>query len=417
MRRTFTLFLASLVSISVIAHAFGNHSPSGKNHNISELLLQKRLSNQRYSSDSKSQNALKSAQVIKQRLDSMVYKISDFRISQTINDSKSEYVYNSFGNVILEISYSWDITDNQWHNSYKIEYTYNDDGLKIKSLGFVWDLEMNQWVNTYLEEFTYNDQKMLSIQLSSSWNEDLNLWKLISQAEFQYDSNNNLKQKLNSNWDDDIKKLQTIGKTEYSYSDIGKINNEIYYVLKSFVWIQSGKYDYNYDANGNMFQEIEYYWYEITNQWLEVQKTDYFFDNSYSFSDLVLPIDFVESFFGHMITNGNSYGWDPVNNRWDDTNVDVFILSYSAVNVSTTTEIQNTGLTIYPNPAKDLVTFELKEFSEDVIIEFFDAKGNKVLAQQLPANKQISVNQLNSGMYFYKINQGHKILSGKIMIR
>jgi len=417
MKRTFTLFLASLVSISLIAQASVKNSPSGKNRNYSELLLQERLSNHRYSSYTKSQNALKSTQVIKQRLDSMVYKISDLRISQTINDSKSEYVYNSIGNVILEISFSWDITENRWNNSYKIEYTYNNDGLKIKSLGFVWDLEMNQWVNTYLEEFTYNDQKMLSIQLSSSWNEDLNLWKLISKTEFQYDSNNNYKQKLDSNWDDDNKKLQTIGKTEFSYSDNGKIINEIYYVLKSFVWMQSGKYDYNYDANGNMFQEIEYYWYEITNQWLEVQKTEYFFDNYYAFSDLLLPFDVVQSFFGHMITNGNSFGWDPVTNRWDDTNVDVFILSYSSVNISTTTETQNIGLTIYPNPAKDLVTFELQGFTKKVSIELFDVKGNKVLTQQLPAHKQISISQLNSGMYFYKINQDSKILSGKIMIK
>ena len=84
------------------------------------------------------------------------------------------------------------------------------------------------------------------------------------------------------------------------------------------------------------------------------------------------------------------------------------------VNTSTasTTGINNMpyNLSIYPNPAKDILTIEGSYRSVDV----FDILGNLVLSSD--ATKNINVSELSNGVYMLNINTENGVSTQKITI-
>lgn len=71
-------------------------------------------------------------------------------------------------------------------------------------------------------------------------------------------------------------------------------------------------------------------------------------------------------------------------------------------------------LILYPNPACDFIVLDIG--SNNAVVELYDVFGKTVLSQELPASKQISVSQLQKGIYIYKVIQGDKTFGGKIVI-
>jgi hypothetical protein len=69
----------------------------------------------------------------------------------------------------------------------------------------------------------------------------------------------------------------------------------------------------------------------------------------------------------------------------------------------------------YPNPARDYVVFDID--SHSAFVELFDMQGKKVLSQELLETKQIDLSDLKSGIYFYKLVQADRTLSGKIIVK
>lgn len=81
-------------------------------------------------------------------------------------------------------------------------------------------------------------------------------------------------------------------------------------------------------------------------------------------------------------------------------------------------EVNNNGLKIYPNPAKDALTIELADDIEE--IEVYDIHGKMTLHRSIEAIKstQISVSNLADGIYFVRIkaiNKGY--ILAKILVQ
>jgi hypothetical protein len=55
---------------------------------------------------------------------------------------------------------------------------------------------------------------------------------------------------------------------------------------------------------------------------------------------------------------------------------------------------------------------------ESARFELFDMKGRKVMSTRLSSTyNKLSVRELNSGLYYYRITQGQNVDSGKLTIR
>jgi hypothetical protein len=166
-------------------------------------------------------------------------------------------------------------------------------------------------------------------------------------------------------------------------------------------------------------QSVDYDWDETTSQWVAYWKYDYTYDNSYSFSDLILPhlytIDAVSMYFNHMLIDYLNYDWDETTSDWVINDKGTFY--YSEQDITSIFEINGAELKVYPNPADDFIVFDLDNNLHAAIVEIFDFQGRKVLEEKLSTKKEISISHLNSGVYFYRLGQNEKSYTGKFIVK
>ncbi len=79
------------------------------------------------------------------------------------------------------------------------------------------------------------------------------------------------------------------------------------------------------------------------------------------------------------------------------------------------------GFSIYPNPASDQVNLNLEKSGEEVAVEVFDINGRKVIQTKFDGasnfEESLNVSNLNSGVYFVKVNTDGKTATQKLIIK
>jgi len=61
------------------------------------------------------------------------------------------------------------------------------------------------------------------------------------------------------------------------------------------------------------------------------------------------------------------------------------------------------ALTVYPNPATDYISFELKDTKKQYTVQFFSATGALLFVKEVSNNQRVRISHLSSGMYYYII--------------
>lgn len=70
---------------------------------------------------------------------------------------------------------------------------------------------------------------------------------------------------------------------------------------------------------------------------------------------------------------------------------------------------------VYPNPVTDMVSVSFPNGFETAILSLFNNLGQMVWEKEISSNQQLSLEHLNSGMYYYKIKSNSLEQSGKII--
>lgn len=78
-----------------------------------------------------------------------------------------------------------------------------------------------------------------------------------------------------------------------------------------------------------------------------------------------------------------------------------------------------TGLNLFPNPAKETLTVNLTTSVENAFVEIFDVNGKLVCTMDLTGQKTlIPVYSLSNGMYYLKVKEGSRLLNtGSFVVR
>lgn len=79
----------------------------------------------------------------------------------------------------------------------------------------------------------------------------------------------------------------------------------------------------------------------------------------------------------------------------------------------------NNGVSVFPNPATDVVNIMLKDLKGNATIALFDATGRQVSSAMLTTNQNtISVNGLTNGLYLYRVAtaNGNVLKTGKVLV-
>lgn len=95
-------------------------------------------------------------------------------------------------------------------------------------------------------------------------------------------------------------------------------------------------------------------------------------------------------------------------------NGDVFIYTFIAPN--SITELSQVDSKLYPNPANSIIYIE-SSFDGAVGVQVFDLTGKLILAETLDAISSINISKINSGVYFYVINNTDGVTSSGKFIK
>ncbi|MCB0650551.1 MAG: T9SS type A sorting domain-containing protein [Saprospiraceae bacterium] len=101
----------------------------------------------------------------------------------------------------------------------------------------------------------------------------------------------------------------------------------------------------------------------------------------------------------------------PLENGFIASNLDFFIRNEGTVSVNDWTLSR---AEIFPNPTSGFIN--LSEYSGDLGFELFGADGKLVFSKKVTENKIIHLPDLPNGIYFYKIDSGHKLKAGKLVL-
>ena len=72
---------------------------------------------------------------------------------------------------------------------------------------------------------------------------------------------------------------------------------------------------------------------------------------------------------------------------------------------------------VYPNPCSNYTQIRSLGHSKPITFTLYTIDGAKVLETSTYAEKQISLDHLNMGLYMYTIKDGNKIYSGKLIVQ
>ena len=414
---------------------------------------------------------LKSGQAVKQRLDSLsyieeddkgkiefVYDVNGMLIQEReyywdettakmTFGSVAETTYDTHKNEIQYMNTYLDDSTNQFVIEYKVIYSYDNNGNKIQAITYQPNND-HLLIQVDKTDYTYDSKGKLVQQVTSSFDENTNQFVFWYKYEYTYNVNGNETQQIYYYWDSyNSKQWEPSSKYESTYDPKGNlillIESDRTYVNNTLLWVLRGKYEYTYDPNGNLTQELEYdldnnnqlalddkivyayddagnntinfyysNWDVQTNQWGDIYKEEYTYDNRYTKNDLILPPDWFEDEITHMITEIKGLYHDSTTDEW----LTEFQISfaYSPVNVTSAPQPDAEMVSIYPNPCSEFVTVSFPDNYTKVSFELFDVQGRKLISKDIDSNEKVSLIGLNSGMYLYNLNMDGKIQKGKL---
>lgn len=272
MKKLIVFLCAAFLTVSVIGQNAKNHYVFFNKESKQKNLLLRNISDKFLNFEVQPKSAkqflqLKEANVLKQRLDSVVFAGSE----------KDVYVYDANGNLLSDIYFDWDGT--KWINSWKDEYAYDDSGNQIQNISYEWD--GIQWVNSYKNEFSYDASGYRVKELQLNW--DGSNWYNVGKAEHIFDSNGNQTEYIGYNWDGS-QWFSSI-KAEYIFDSKGTLTKYINYNREGDSWINNYKMEFVFDANGKNSQTFAYGW--DGENWYSSEKYEAFFDTSENITEYV----------------------------------------------------------------------------------------------------------------------------------
>ncbi|KAF0237174.1 MAG: hypothetical protein FD181_2098 [Prolixibacteraceae bacterium] len=414
---------------------------------------------------------LKSAQAVKQRLDSYSFMEED--------KGKVEFVYDVNGMLTHEREYYWDETTakmvfvsvsettyddrknkiqymntyldeitNQFIIEYKVTYSYDNNGNRIQAKGYQPDSD-KILILYFQYDYTYGTNGKLVQEIRSYINENTSQLEARYKTDYTYNGNGKETQQTDYSWDSyTSKQWEPSSKYESTYDSQGNLilllESDYTYVNNTMTWKLRSKVEYTYDPNGNLTQELEYdldnnnqlvlddkivyaydgagnntlnfyysNWDVQTNQWGDIYKEEYTYDNRYTKNDLILPPDWFDDDITHMITEIKGFYWDSSTNEW--VSGYQISLAYSPVNVTSVNQVDVAFVNVYPNPFSKSVSFSIPDSYSQISFELFDIQGRKLISKAIGNNEKLSLIGLTSGMYLYNLNMDGKIQKGKLV--
>ena len=157
--------------------------------------------------------------------------------------------------------------------------------------------------------------------------------------------------------------------------------------------------------------------YTFSNDWEIESKVDYNYNNAIDYSDLIIPSDLYWNnnlYFKHMFMSYIWSFWDNSGNLFYPVFQGNFY--YSEHDPYGLPDFPGTSISVYPNPANDYIIVDGYDETDESIFQIYDVNGRLRSVCNISLSNRIPLNNLNNGIYFYKIISAKINYSGKIII-
>lgn len=354
------------------------------------------------------------------------YKAWDFENNVVTYGYRYLLTYNDKGENTKELRQDLNLESNYWENYSQDLFTYNIDGMLDSRVDQDWNQYANDWINNQKRLWTYNPNGTTEYYINMVWNNDNNEWVNETKILFSYDEYENNIQKLEQGWDGETNSWGDIYlKWNYTYD----LNNNMLESLKQSHDIQNDEYinetklTYKYDTFGNQTLFLNQFWDSQTNQWINAYKHTYEYN---TFGNQTLSLFQTWSIENNAWNNDYQYlysyneqglrvlyvrqAWDIETGQWMNTYK--YERYWSQIEVINVAEIDQSLITVYPNPSLGYIKINTS-INEAIEISIFDIHGRNLISKEISAsNNQIDLSQLQKGIYFIRVNgnETHKII-------
>jgi len=344
---------------------------------------------------------------------------------------KIEKFYDNNDNLIEEQTIHWDQQDNNFSEGEGFEYTYNNNQL-IEKLHYLWFEPSQYWFDYKKHLMIYDSSnKLIGESIKVKLN---NQWLDAEKVEYTYDSSNMIV--LKELYDSPTYGWNIISKTEYTYNTNGELIQELKADFFNNNWVNDYKFNVIYQPN-----QITYEYYSWAGfDWRSVEKIERFFDQS---NNLTMEINYegnqysqiFDPNYKEIFTYNNNYQYAELRTMLEEWECQHQLVTYAQeyhdglqfipffegnyywLDLPTSVSDISAGVNhhIYPNPASNVLNFELPQSSQNANIQLFNASGQLIANTQFIDNK-LEVSTLPQGLYTYLIRQGDEAFSGKVII-
>lgn len=219
-----------------------------------------------------------------EKLDSLSYFITDKVSGQAFDRDKTIYRYNDKNLLAFKEMYFRNEPGDAWSGNGKKEYAYDNSGRLTLTQLFRWDWDNNQWhVFSHSKyEITYTPAGLQSVYATFFRDAGGATWINDDKYQYEYDANGNLILYIYSKWNPSTEELELKWQEEMVYNSTGNLIEKTAYRRDTTldVWVPANKFAYVYNEEGVQTIRELYLWNENTNDWGIAEKDMYEYDDN-----------------------------------------------------------------------------------------------------------------------------------------
>ena len=350
------------------------------------------------------------------RVNSMLMYDRDSLSQPLTANSKFLFFYNSDGMQDSTLTYSTTTSGTTWILDMRDINHYNASKKLIKTDMWVLDEDLGVLTLSMNTVFTYTASGKIKTSSTNLVDEgDEMLW---SKIDYNYDGADRLTSVEYSTMNFFSFALEKTSRDSYQYNASGQVTVEIYSTWNGTTWVDVDKYNADYNAAGDVTVDIYSSWNGTS--WIQEEKDEYTYSTT-NFSDVAFPSIFylyglTEADFSlnKAITVINNF--EMINASWKNTGKTTFY--YSGGTSTNINEIENSVVSVFPNPASESINFSWKGNHEALSLQIYQITGAKVIEQTVFSGRPVTISHLENGIYLYKLLNGQQnVKTGKMIKR
>lgn len=345
----------------------------------------------------------------------------DATSSSFVPTDRSVFTYNKSNYLIRITEYDWEESESQLALTSKMDITLDENNLRTQAVVYLWLSGTSEWLEDLKYEYSYTVNDALLEELEYIWDRDLSDWINSWKALLSYNQDDQLIEKEEFEWDTEGELWFSIWKSQYSHDAEGNVQERLdsEYIPGDEMWQEAFKGEYTYDDLNNPLSEQYSTRDENAGQLASVAKYEYIYDQSSLLPDLLTPSPewFFPDYREQIVSKPLGYISYEYNSDASDFEIyfhNVYLYNPAGFPLGIRPGKAQIAV-LYPNPVRESLTINFEKEYPVAEFELFDLNGRNILREQVEHGEILNLEDINDGVYLYRISAGDFSQSGKLI--